>query len=150
MKRFPQLALFFLITLLAFTECTKKYEVEDLKSTIDSSKFDSLVITHSAKGWELYSWQVNSSWRYSLMEGTNAQKTLDLIMNNPMSTSGEDSLKFLLSKLPMYEEIIWLGPSWLKNCWLSDTGDIALPPRKIQLEIKEFCDSRNLTITIEE
>ena len=114
------------------------------------TKLDTITFTHSMKGWELYSWQENSDWKYSFMIGTNAQKALVQVTTNPISVIGEDSLKVILKKLPQGEEIIWLGQLWLEKNWRSNYENLMLPPRKIQIDIKEFCDSRNLKLIIEE
>ncbi|RPH33549.1 MAG: hypothetical protein EHM93_04505 [Bacteroidales bacterium] len=149
MRRVLQITFYLLSVALLFSACQKDKNENDLLGIV-GAKLDTITFTHSMKGWELYSWPLTSSWRYSLMVGTNTIKTLPQVKNNPISVLGEDSLKALLIKLPKGEEIHWIGQQRLYNTWNSDYGNIKLPPRAIQLEIKEFCESRYLKIIIEE
>ena len=146
-----ELRLLLSITLLFGVGCTKS-DIEKLDlPQISCAKLDTLHFTHSMKGWELYSFSVSSSWKYSLLVGTNALKTYDQVSNNQISVIGQDSLKVMLSKLPANEELVWIGANWLGTTWQSGfIGNLALPPRSIQIDIKEFCDNHNIKLTIVE
>jgi len=150
MKKVVLMPILLCFAVFTTISCIKE-ETEEVDLSKDSIvKLDTITFTHSMKGWELYSWPVSTKWKYSLMMGTNATKTYSQIINNYISVIGEDSLKVLLSKLPSDEEIMWLGQVWLQNCGLSSPGELKLPPRAIQIEIKEFCDNHNLRLTIVE
>ena len=147
MKKHYLLVLIILI-LVAFTffNCSKeeRFDVSDFICV----KLDTIHFQHSMKGWELYSWSVGTKWKYSFMVGTNAVKTYDQVISNNICVVGEDSLKVVLSKLPAGEEIFWVGQSWIEKCWSSANSSLTLPPRNIQIEIKEFCDSNGLKLYI--
>lgn len=147
--KFPLLLILAIAFTFALAGCKKDNDNISWFNTI-YPKLDTLTFKHSEKGWELYSWPVNSSYRYSLMIGTNATKSLAQVSNNPICVTGEDSLKVILSKLPEGEEIFWLGQLWIGNMWQSSSDFFMLPPKKIIIDIKEFCDRRNLKLTVEE
>jgi hypothetical protein len=76
-------------------------------------------LPHSMKGYELYSWLDDSQWHFTLITGTNRNKTLEEIISNEDIISeagwvqihviGVDAIKTVLSKLPQNEFIIWLA-----------------------------------------
>ncbi len=146
MKRFLILALLLIISLVS---CKKEFQQNSFLD-IRGMKLDTLNFTHSMKGWELYSWPVNAGWRYSFLIGTNRLKTLQEVYDNPLTVTGEDSLKAILNKLPENEEVFWISSSWLGQNWASNFGALQLPPRIIQLDIKEFCEKRKIKLTITE
>lgn len=141
------LVLFFVIC-FGTTNCIKTDNNYLDVSSFDKLRLDTIVFTHSMKGWELYSWQVGSNWKYSLMVGTNSLKTYSSIINNHISVTGEDSIKVLLSRLPNEEEVFWIGKKWIADIMQINFGEIQLPPRYVQIDIKEFCDNHNLKLTI--
>jgi hypothetical protein len=71
------------------------------------------------KGYELYSWPEDSQWHFTLITGTNRNKTLEEIISNVNIISedgwvqihvvGVDAIKHVLSRLPQNEEIFWLA-----------------------------------------
>ena len=75
-------------------------------------------LPHSMKGYELYSWQENGLWHFTLITGTNRNKTLEEIISNEnilsedewvqMHVIGVDVIQTVLSRLPQNEEIFWL------------------------------------------
>jgi hypothetical protein len=149
MNRICLIITLFCSIFLALNSCNKfdsdSFELSDYRCI----KLDTITFSHSMKGWELYSWPISTGWKYSLMVGTNAAKTFDQVVNNKISVAGEDSIKVLLSKLPINEEIVWLGKSWIQRSWESGyTGQLNLPNRTIQIDIKEFCDNHSLRLTI--
>jgi len=50
--------------------------------------------------------------------------------------------------MPEGEEIYWMGSVWLESTWRSNSGQLSLPNRNIQIDIKEFCDRRKLKLII--
>ena len=76
-------------------------------------------LPHSMKGYELYSWPEDSQWHFTLITGTNRNKTLEEITSNVNTISedgwvqihvvGVDAIKTVLSRLPQNEEILWLA-----------------------------------------
>ena len=71
------------------------------------------------KGYELYSWLEDSQWHFTLITGTNRNKTLEEIISDANIISedgwvhihvvGVDAVKTVLSRLPQNEEILWLA-----------------------------------------
>ena len=71
------------------------------------------------KGYELYSWMADNQWHFTLITGTNRNKTVDEIISTDNFISeagwikiqvvGIDALKTVLSKVPKDAYITWLG-----------------------------------------
>ena len=113
-------------------------------------------IPHSLKGYELYSWLEGSQWRFTLITGTNRNKTPEEITSQgdfisetgwiKISVAGIEPLKIVLSKLAEGESVIWLA-----NLWATGPGTgikIELPPAQIKQDIKEYADKRLLDFQI--
>jgi hypothetical protein len=76
-------------------------------------------LPYSMKGYELYSWLQDSQWNFTLITGTNRNKTLEEIISNEdfISEAGwvqihvlsVDAIKTVLSKLPQNEHVFWLA-----------------------------------------
>ena len=87
------------------------------------------------KGWELYSWQDKSGWRFSLLFGTNRQKSCQEIKSPKASRNFQEIQK----------EIAQLAPGqWIS--WQTGMVDCQLsyPPRQVVEAIRTTC--RNLDI----
>jgi hypothetical protein len=99
---------------------------EVIKSLEQSGKLiTKLLITavnefpRSMKGYELYSWPEDSRWHFTLITGTNRNKTLEEIISNEdfiseagwiqIQVVGADAIKAVLSKVPKNESIVWLA-----------------------------------------
>lgn len=136
-----------LIIFLFQSNCKKEFDSEN-NTSITDTKFDTLTFIHSLKGWELYSWPTNYDWNYSFLIGTNRLKSLDEIYNNPLVVTGKDSLKAILNRLPENEEVFWISTTWLSHNWAEGFGSLQLPSRTIQIEIKDYCEKRNIKLTI--
>ena len=78
-------------------------------------------LSQSMKGYELYSWMADNQWHFTLITGTNRNKTVEEIISadNFISEAGWikiqvvgiDALKTVLSKVPKDAYITWLsGP----------------------------------------
>lgn len=148
MRKVVYFLILLLVICLGTTSCVKTDNNYLDLSSFDKQRLDTIIFTHSMKGWELYSWQVGLNWKYSLMVGTNSLKTYSNIINNHISVTGEDSLKVLLSRLPYQEEVFWIGKEWIADIMQINFGEIQLPPRSIQIDVKEFCDNHNIKLTI--
>jgi hypothetical protein len=76
-------------------------------------------LPRSMKGYELYSWLENSQWHFTLITGTDRNKTLEEIISNEDFISeagwvqihvvGVDAIKAVLSRVPQNEFILWLA-----------------------------------------
>ena len=75
-------------------------------------------LPHSMKGYEIYSWPQDNQWHFTLITGTNRDKTWQDIItgNNTVSPDGwvnihvigVDTIKGLISRIPQGDFVIWL------------------------------------------
>jgi len=112
-----------------------------------SSEVVATPLPRSMKGYELYSWQVDGTWHYTLITGTNRQKMLEEITSegdvlsgdglNKLRANGTEDLKAALSRLPEGEQVFWVGPGWQAL----PEGEVAfgLPSEEIVEEIRQHC-----------
>ena len=112
-----------------------------------------LTVTHSMKGWELYSWPEGNTWKFSFLIGTNRTKTLSEVTAssgpvNLIKVTGVDSAKMVLNRFPAGEDIIFIGQGWLQNAWGGQYGDLRLPPQTMIDELKSFSQQKQLTFTV--
>ena len=115
-------------------------------------------LPHSMKGYELYSWSEDSQWHFTLITGTNRNKTLEEIISNEDFISeagwvqihvvGVDAIKAVLSKLHEGEEILWLTRPWSEQ---TPPGNInfMLPPEPTIDSIKEHAGQCGLDLLIQ-
>jgi hypothetical protein len=99
---------------------------EILKSLEKASKLiDRLTIQsieklpRSMKGYELYSWSIDNRWHFTLITGTNRNKTTEEIVSGEdtiseagwvrVSVTGIEEMQSVISKLPEGESLIWLA-----------------------------------------
>jgi hypothetical protein len=115
------------------------------------------VLPHSMKGYELYSWSEDSQWHFTLITGTNRNKTLEEIISNEDVISeagwvqihvvGVDAIKAVLSRFPQGEEILWLaGPR--SDQTPPDNINFTLPPEPTIDSIKEHAVRSGLDFQI--
>lgn len=144
--------LFSSIIFLLFVACTKDSKQD---KPITKSYLDTLTVTHSMKGWELYSWQEGNDWYFSVMVGTNRTKTYEEVISHEpadvhlITVNGIDSLKLVLAKFPEDEYITWIGKGWLQTCWGGNYGNLQLPQQNYIDDITQFCilEKLNLQVT---
>ncbi|HEY3371458.1 MAG TPA: hypothetical protein VGK10_11450 [Prolixibacteraceae bacterium] len=108
-----------------------------------STKLDTITFAPSMKGWELYSWPNASDWNYSILMGTNREKTYQEVVTNKITVIGKDSLKMLLDKFPAKEQIMWIGKH-SGDEWVN----ISLPDDNTINEIKNYCIQKELTLSV--
>jgi len=115
-------------------------------------------LPHSMKGYELYSWSEDGQWHFTLITGTNRNKTLEEI------TSGEDfvsetgwvrvqvvgvnAIRAVLSKLPQGEEIVWLARPRSEQTPPGDI-DFMFPPEQIIDSVKEHAEQSGLDLLVQ-
>ena len=91
----------------------------------------------SMKGYELYSWQDGSQWKFSLLVGTNREKTLDEIKSADVVLSGVDALQSKLEEIPAGQYVTWASKETL-----------SLPPEDILKKVEQTCEDEGLILTI--
>lgn len=109
-----------------------------------------LPLSHSEKGWEIYSWSSGGSQWFSLLPGTNRVKSYDEVVGGPVTVRGMENLTGALGTLPEGEVITLIGPQWLQQAWGSGYRDLGLPPASMIAEIESFCLSANLVFGVAE
>jgi hypothetical protein len=132
-----------IVTSFIFIKCSK----ENNHNT-GSGKLDTLSFSHSMKGWELYSWPNGNDWNYSILIGTNRLKSYNEVTANKIVIVGKDSLKMLLVKIPIKDEILWVGKGWLESAWHDNYGNLSLPDTNTIDEIKNYCSRKELELVV--
>jgi len=126
-------------------------------STPSPSAIVATPLPHSTKGYELYSWQENNQWYFTLITGTNRVKSLEEIISNEntvtsdswvrISVQGVDSIQNVLNGLPQHEEIFWASKQWLKQAQIQ-ADQITLPPQEIIDVVQEYCKQLGLDLHV--
>jgi hypothetical protein len=145
-------------TLPTGTEAVENGEVEATPQAIGTLDVSSLPekFPHSMKGYELFSWQVDGEWYFTLITGTNRMKSFDEIIT-PVNTVSEDGfvkvsargidqLQLMLGLLPTGEDVVWSGMD-LGGQVPTDTIYLTLPPDEMIEEVKNFCIPLGIHLT---
>ncbi len=119
-------SLFFLILLAVF-----------LSSCKTAAQPVATLPAESMKGYELYSWQAGGQWKFSLLTGTNREKTLDEIQSADVTLDGVDALRSVLEGISPGQSISW-----------SAKEPLAFPPAEILQQVEQICRDRGLTCNI--
>lgn len=111
-------------------------------------------LPHSLKGYELWSWQAEGEWHFTLITGTNRLKTVEEITTGEdvidpegwvrISVTGVDALKKTLARLPTGEQIFWVGG------WYLFFDRLSLPPQETIAEVQEHCQEAGLILSVTE
>jgi hypothetical protein len=114
-------------------------------------------LPHSMKGYELYSWQENDQWHFTLITGTNRNKTLEEIISKEGAISedgwvqihvvGVDAIKTVLGKLPQKEYVFWLAGLRSEQT-PQNSVNITLPESQIIDTIKEYAAQCGLDLVV--
>jgi hypothetical protein len=114
-------------------------------------------LPHSMKGYELYSWQADGVWYFTLITGTNRLKTIEEITTYHnivtedacvnIRVQGVEELKTLLVRLPKNEYLFWPGPQWIVRTG-NQAGIIVLPPKETIDSVNEYCIKIGLILTV--
>jgi hypothetical protein len=91
----------------------------------------------SMKGYELYSWQEANQWKFSLLVGTNREKTLEEIKSADILLSSVDELESVLETIPSGQYITW-----------SSRETLSLPPEDILKRVEQICEDQGLILTV--
>ncbi len=143
---FPLLTV--ITVLLIFSSCEKEPILdvrEGLTFNPDTVQFDSTLVA-----WELYSWQSQSVWRYSLMPGIETSRSIEEVMANDYTVTGREQFNLLIRQLPAEDSIVWRGPVWALEHVTGTKGIIDLPPTLTQYAVYSFCERNSLKLGIVE
>ena len=91
----------------------------------------------SMKGYELYSWQDGDQWNFSLLVGTNREKTLEEIKAADATLRGVDALTTALEQMPAGQYITW-----------SSRETLSFPPDNIIEQVKQSCEDKGLILNL--
>jgi hypothetical protein len=106
----------------------------------------------SVKGYELYSWKTDGYWNYTLISGTNRNKSYDEIVTVGNVEDGDwikitvhdlNNLKQLLNRVPANESISWINAS-------NRVPGFSLPEITTVAQILNHCSDLDLNLQIVE
>jgi len=126
-------------------------------STPTPSAIVATTLPHSTKGYELYSWQADHQWHFTLITGTNRVKSLEEIIANEntvtadgwvrISVQGVNAIQNVLGGLPQHEEIFWVDKQWLEQAQIQ-ADPITLPPQETIDVVQEYCKQLELELYV--
>jgi hypothetical protein len=93
------------------------------------------------KGFELYSWQEDGKWCFSLLMGTNRAKTVEEIRASETRLKGMDALKSALGGIEAGQWVTWWTPSWAE-------GTVSFPPTDVVEQVRRFCEEHALQLQV--
>ena len=108
-----------------------------LFSSCGTPQPDATPLPESMKGYELYSWQEGNQWKFSMLVGTNREKTLDEIKSIDTILPDVDALISTLEKVPSGQYVTW-----------SSRETLSLPPDNIIKQVKQICKDEGLILNI--
>ena len=91
----------------------------------------------SMKGYELYSWKEDGQWYFSVLLGTNREKTLQEIQASEARLKGLEELQPLLESIPVGQYMTWLSRE-----------SLAFPPEETIKHVQEICQKQGLELGI--
>ena len=94
-------------------------------------------LPRSMKGYELYSWQEGGSWKFSLLIGTNRQKSLGEIKSAATVLPNLEALRSVLQALPPGEFITWQSAEGL-----------SFPPESVIEQVAQICKDDGLILNV--
>jgi hypothetical protein len=112
-------------------------------------------LPHSMKGYELYSWEEEGQWHFTLITGTNRIKTIEEITSKgdfisetgwvKIQVVGADAIKDVLSRLLEDESVFWCDELHIGQ---STETDLQLPPEQIADAIEEYAKQCGLDFVV--
>lgn len=110
----------------------------------------------SMKGYELYSWNVDGQWHFTLMTGTDRNKTLDEIVSGEdyiseagwvrIEAVGTGAIEMVLGKLSPGESVLWLAG--LRAPTGPAEVSLSLPDASMVEALKAYAASRGLDLGV--
>jgi hypothetical protein len=91
----------------------------------------------SMKGYELYSWERDGEWYFSILIGTNREKTLEEIQSPDAALKGMDEFEAALATIPAGQVVSW-----------SAHDPLAFPPEELIAQVDELCKKQGLELSI--
>lgn len=148
------LPIYIVLALFALVSCRSN------ESTSQTPRGVETPLPRSMKGYELYSWQVENEWYFTLITGTNRLKSHEEITSDEdvvsddgwvkITVRGVDSLKAALRRLPKGEKAFWIGEKWLEQVGQTEMGGLAFPSQEVIDDIEAYCDELGLRLNVDE
>lgn len=91
----------------------------------------------SMKGFELYSWEKDGKWQFSILVGTNREKTLEEIQSPDAVLKGMEELEAVLESIPAGQYVTWTAPE-----------PLAFPPENLIQQVQQICKDQGLELGI--
>lgn len=91
------------------------------------------------KGYELYSWQMEGTWTFALVPGTNRIKTYDEIASSDTRVQGLEALRRELDQLASGEQVFWSE---------GRVPNTALPPDDVIEDVRAYCEQRGIRLEV--
>ena len=96
------------------------------------------------KGMELYSWQnKNGDWQYSILVGTNRNKTIEEIQAMPLDLQG---VKNAIARMAVGESLFWTNNLYAPGS--NQTVNLSFPPDAVVNELKEFTREKQVDLYV--
>ena len=89
------------------------------------------------KGYELYSWEKDGQWYFSVLIGTNREKTLEEIQSADIALKGIEELQAVLESIPADQYVTWLSKD-----------ELAFPPDEVTQKVENICEAQGLNLSI--
>jgi len=117
-------------------------------------------LPRSMKGYELYSWQEGGQWHFTLITGTNRNKTITEVVTGEtkegedgwvnIHATGVEAIKAVLSRVPAKEFVSWSGRGTVGPPAEGEelTIRLELPPTDIINQIKEHAEQLGLDFNV--
>jgi hypothetical protein len=112
-------------------------------------------LPHSMKGYELYSWEEENQWHFTLITGTDRTKTIEEITSEgdfisetgwvKIQVVGADAIEDVLSRLSEGESVLWCDEL---HTGQSTETDLQLPPEQIADTIVEYTKQCGLDFAV--
>ena len=122
--------------------------------TLDLRQFPD-PLPESMKGYELMSWQVGEEWNFTLVTGTNREKTFEELMLPDsevredgyvkITVAGVDQIMKVLGLLPADTQVLWGGMD-LSGQVPEGTVYFSYPPQAVMDEIADFCAKNQIDL----
>ena len=102
------------------------------------------------KGYQLFTWHEKGHWHYSLLPGTNRERTYEEITAPATVIIGTDSFEAELKRLPKGTEVFWQSdaPAKIKRPASGEAISFKHPSRKRIERIKSHCDKLGIKLSL--
>ncbi len=136
------------------TQITSTDETPSLLPTLDWNALPE-EFPQSMKGFELVSWQIGESWNFTLISGTNREKTFEELMSPDsgvdengfvkITVSGFAQIKTVFDHLPEESEVFWGGMD-LAGQVPEGTLYFSYPPQDSMDDLIAYAKDRGVTL----